>query len=250
MELTRLDDYQSWALTQGGKRLLIDPWLTEEWSLPPGHWLFGRTRTAPTPVTAHLPIDALVMTSAFSDHLHPKTLALLPKDVPVFAARVAVKELTSLGFTNITTVRNGERVSPWPGLTLEAVAPGFPFTMSANGYLIEGDGKRAYLETHLVPLNRAKARVGAVDLVIAPVQSVRLLGLPFAMGPERALTVARELSPKQWLPTGTDAHLAHGVFSKTMLFYRGAVSDFRALLGGSGLATRLLEPAPGESVTV
>jgi L-ascorbate metabolism protein UlaG (beta-lactamase superfamily) len=250
MELKRLDDYQSWALTQGGRRLLIDPWLTDEWSLPPGHWLFGRTRPAPTPVTAQLPLDALVMTSAFSDHLHPKTLALLPKSLPVFAARVAVKELAALGFTNITSVRDGERFSPWPGLEVEAVAPGFPFTATSNGYVFAADGKRLYLETHLVPLARAKERVGAVDLMVAPVQSVRLLGLPFAMGAERALKVARELAPKQWVPTGVDAHLAHGVFSKTMLFYRGAISDFRTLLSGSGLPTKLLEPAPGDSISV
>lgn len=150
MELRRLDDYQSWALEQGGKRLLIDPWLTEEMSLPPGHWLFGRRRPAPSPVTDWLPADALVLTAHFSDHLHPKTLSLLPKRLPVFASRGAAKEVRALGFTQVTALRDGERATLWPGLELEAVAPGFPYTHNSLGYAFTAEGKRLYFETHVV----------------------------------------------------------------------------------------------------
>ncbi len=246
MKLRRLDDYQSWALEQGGKRLLIDPWLTDEMSLPPGHWLFGRRRVAPAPVTTYLPMDALVLTAHFSDHLHPQTLAALPKSVPVFATPTAAKLVRQLGFTQVTALRDTERATPWPGLELEAIAPGFPYTLNSLGYVFTADGERLYFETHVVDAKRAKARLGPVHTLVAPVQSVRLMGLPLVMSPERALAIAKVLQPKYWVPTGNDPAQAHGAFSKTMLFYRGEVADFSALLQSSGVATTLLEPKPGE----
>jgi L-ascorbate metabolism protein UlaG (beta-lactamase superfamily) len=248
MELRRLDDYQSWALELGGKRLLIDPWLTEEMSLPLGHWVFGRRRPAPMPMTNWLPVDALVLTAPFSDHLHPGTLAMLPKILPVFASRGAAKEVRALGFKQVTALRDGERAVVWEGLDLEAIAPGFPYTHNSLGFAFTAGGQRLYFETHVVEPERAKARLGKVSLLVAPVQSVRLLGIPLSA--ERALEVARVLTPTKWVPTGNDPHLAHGAFSRTMLFYRGAVGDFASLLRSSGVPTELVEPAAGQSVSL
>ncbi|MDP2275140.1 MAG: MBL fold metallo-hydrolase [Archangium sp.] len=250
MELRRLDDYQSWALELGGKRLLIDPWLTEEMSLPPGHWLFGRRRVAPAPVTQWLPVDALVLTAHFSDHLHPATLSMLPKTTPVFASTGAARLVRKLGFTQVTALADGERAQAWDGLELEAIAPGFPYTHNSIGVAFTATGKRLYFETHVVQPERAKARLGKVELLVAPVQSVRLMGIPLVMSPERALEVVKVLAPMKWVPTGNDPAAAHGVFSRTMLFYRGEVGDFRALLQREGATTTLLEPAPGQSVSV
>jgi L-ascorbate metabolism protein UlaG (beta-lactamase superfamily) len=250
MELRRLDDYQSWALEHGGKRLLIDPWLTDEMSLPPGHWLFGRTRAAPVSVTHWLPVEALVLTAHFSDHLHPGTLAALPKTVPVFASKWAARAVKALGFTQVTALRDGERATVWDGLELEAIAPGFPYSHNSLGYVFGAGGQRLYFETHVVNAERAKARLGKVELLVAPVQSVRLMGIPLVMSPERAVEVAKVLAPEKWVPTGNDPQVAHGAFSRTMLFYRGAVKDFGELLRASGVATELLEPAPGESISL
>ncbi len=250
MELRRLDDYQSWALELGGKRLLIDPWLTDEMSLPPGHWLFGRRRAAPTPLSQWLPVDALVLTAHFSDHLHPQTLSLLPKNTPVFASRGASRLVRKLGFTEVTALEDGERATVWEGLELEAIAPGFPYTHTSIGVAFTAHGKRLYFETHVVHPERARERLGKVSLLVAPVQSVRLMGIPLVMSPERALEVVKVLAPGKWVPTGNDPAAAHGVFSRTMLFYRGAVGDFRALLQQEGATTTLLEPAQGQSVIV
>jgi L-ascorbate metabolism protein UlaG (beta-lactamase superfamily) len=82
VRLRRLDDYQSWALESQGKRLLIDPWLTHEWSLPPGHWLFGRTREAPVGIEHYLPVDALILTGDFSDQKHCPRLPLAQPQTP------------------------------------------------------------------------------------------------------------------------------------------------------------------------
>lgn len=245
MRFRKLDDYQSWAVEVGERRLLIDPWLTDELSLPM-HWVFGRRREAPS--VTQWPCDALLLTTHFADHLHPKTLASLPKETPVFAQKTAARAAKKLGFTNVTTLVDGAVVEPLPGLTMRAVAPALPFTVSALGLVFEHDGARAYLEPHLIHLGRAKERVGKVDLVIAPAQSVRVAGVPFAMSAERALEAAKVLDAPRWAPTGVDPQNAHGVFSATLIFYRGVVNDFRALVQHAGLRTEVLEPRAGEVI--
>jgi L-ascorbate metabolism protein UlaG (beta-lactamase superfamily) len=192
-----------------------------------------------------LPVDALLLTAHFSDHLHPETLAALPKDIPVFGTGMAARLARRLGFTRATALKPGACAALWPGLSITAVAPGFPYSFNSIGLLFEHEGERAYLETHMVNMERARA-LGRVDTVIAPVQSVRLLGIPFVMSPERALEVAKVLKPSTWLTTGDEPQLAHGLLSRA-LSYRGSVDDFRALVASAGLAMDVRMPGPGEA---
>ncbi len=250
MELRRLDDYQSWALEIGGKRVVIDPWLSDEMSLPPGHWLFGRRREAPKPITTWLPVDALVLSAHFSDHLHPATLKQLPPQTPVFASKVAAKHARKLGFTNVTALSDADQATVLPGLTVTAIAPNFPYSHNSIGFLFEGDGSRLYFETHIVNFERAKTRIGEVDCLVAPMQSVRVAGIPFVQSLERSVEVAKVLKPKQWLPTGDDPKLAHGLFHSLLISYRGELPEFAPMLKAAGLETQFLTPAPGEPVRV
>lgn len=245
MKIRKIDDYQSWAVEIGERRMLIDPWLTDELSLP-AHWFYGRRREAPK--VSSWPCDALLLTAPFADHLHPKTLATIAKDTPVFTHKVAARTLRKLGFVNVTAMTDGMRVEPWPGFTMEAVAPAMPYAHNALGLIFEHGGARAYMEPHIIHLERAKQRVGNVDLVIAPVQSVRVAGVPFAMSAERALEAAKVLNAPRWAPTGIDAHLAHGFFSATLIFYRGVVNDFRELVTKAGLVTKVVEPGAGDVI--
>jgi L-ascorbate metabolism protein UlaG (beta-lactamase superfamily) len=249
VKLTRLDDYQSWLLETRGRRLVIDPWLTHSFRVPPGHWLFGRRReVVSTPKEAIAEVDALLLTGPFSDHLNPETLAVLPRGVPAFANPPAARALRRLGFTRVTPLRDGETAQPFEGLTVEAVQPGFPYRHNSLGYLLRDAQARLYLETHTVDLARQGARVTGVDLAVLPVQGVRLLGVPFVMSPERALEVTRVLAPQVVVPTGRDPQRAHGLLSSAMLWCRGTVEDYARLLAASGLSTRLATPAPGDAV--
>jgi L-ascorbate metabolism protein UlaG (beta-lactamase superfamily) len=249
MLLRRLDDYQSWAWEFGAAgRILVDPWLTDEMSLAPGHWLFGRRRMAPQPVTSWLPVAALVLTSHFSDHLHPKTLQQVPRDTPCFAPPAAAAHLRKLGFLRVQRMTAGDRFELVDGVMLTAVAPAFPFARSAVGYLVEHRGAKLYFETHAIDVHRVEAVIGRLDVLVAPVQGVRVAGVPFTMSPARALAAAKRLKPSVWVPTGIDPQLAHGLFSATLLFYRGAVKSFAAALAET--PTRWVQPAVGESVDV
>jgi L-ascorbate metabolism protein UlaG (beta-lactamase superfamily) len=250
VQLTRLDDYQSWVLEVSGRRIAIDPWLTHELALPPGHWLFGRRReVVPTPKEKIADVDALLLTGPFSDHCDPATLSVLPRDVPAFANTQAARRLRGLGFTRVTTLHDTDVVSPFANVKIEAVRPGFPYRHNSLGYLVSEPSARLYFETHTVDVPRHGARVSGSDLAVMPVQGVWLFGVPFVMSPQRALEVTRAIAPKMVVPTGNDPQKAHGLMSKAMLWTRGEIGDFAALLAQSGLPTTFSNPAPGESVT-
>ncbi len=250
MRLTRLDDYQSWLLEVAGRRIAIDPWLTHELSLPPGHWLFGRRRDlVPTAKEAIADVDALLLTGPFSDHCDPQTLSVLPRDLPAFANAPAARRLRAMGFTRVTTLHDGETAVPFAGVKIEAVRPGFPYRHNSLGYLISEPSTRLYFETHTVDVQRHAARISGVDVAVMPVQGVWLFGIPFVMSAERALAVTQAIAPKVVVPTGNDPHKAHGLMSTAMLSTRGTIADFAALLAQSGSTTRFSNPGPGESVT-
>ena len=250
MRLTRLDDYQSWLLEVGGRRIAIDPWLTHELSLPPGHWLFGRRRDrVPIAKETIADVDALLLTGPFSDHCDPQTLSVLPRALPAFANAPAARRLRRLGFTQVTTLRDRETAAPFEHVSIEGVQPGFPYRHNSLGYLISEPGARLYFETHTVDLRRHAARIIGVDVAVLPVQGVWLLGIPFVMSAERALEVTRAIAPRVVVPTGNDPHKAHGLMSRAMLWTRGSISDFATLLAQSGSTTTFSNPSPGESVT-
>lgn len=251
MKLVRLDDYQSWLVEAAGRRIAIDPWLTTEHALIPGHWLFGRRREAPvcgfTPLSK---LDALVITGPFADHCDPATLAHVAREVPCFAQKDAARRLRRLGFQQVTVLENGVPVELAPGVTLEPVAPGFPFTRSSTGFVLCADGKRLGLEPHLVDLERHAARLEGLDAYLLPVQGVRLIGVPYAMSPERALHVIQQLKPRVVIPTGNDPQRGHGLLARVFLVYRGTVDAFGEQLKAMAPATVWRSLGPGDELVV
>lgn len=248
MLIRRLDDYQSWMIEVGDKRVAIDPWLREELILPPGPWMFARRRPLPMGgPEAVRDVDALVLSAPFGDHCDEQTLSVLSRDVPVFANQAAAKRARGFGFRNIEIMKDGARVSPFDGLTLEGIAPGFPYHKDSLGFVFEADEKRAYLETHLVDL-RHKHRLGQLDALIIPVQGARFLGLPLAMSPERAVRTVLELAPTRVIPTGTDPQIATGLMQRLLLWFRGDVQGFGSLLREASVKAEYLALSPGDAV--
>lgn len=250
MHVTRIDDYQSWLVELGECRLLVDPWLTDTFSLPLGRWFFGRTHRSP-PVfgPSSVPsIHALVLTSHFADHLDLATLRQLPRDVPVVGSKAAIKVIRGLGFQDLHALSPGDDFVLPGGHRLVAIAPGFPYAYNALGFVFEeATGARAYLETHMVDDRRAEA-LGPVDLAILPVESVHLLGIQFVMDAERAARAAQKIPARRVTPTGLDPSAAEGWFARWVVRCRGTISDFRRALAGVG--PTLVELDPGERYSV
>lgn len=249
VRLQRLDDYQSWLFEVQGRRIAVDPWLTASHRLPPGHWLFGRRRQAPTPgPEAIASVDAVILTGPFADHCDPDTLGVLPRTVPIFAQGIAAKRATQLGFTRVTAMRGGDEATPFPGTKLRAVQPGFPYRHNSIGFVIEGDGARAGFETHVIDLQRHGKQLEGLDLLVVPVQGVWLMGVPFVMAPEKVRRIVDALKPRQVVVTGNDPEKGHGLLSSAMLFYRGSVAEFAASMAPS--TSRFVDLNAGQTLDV
>ncbi len=251
MLIRRLDDYQSWMIQVAGKKVVIDPWLRAELVLPPGRWMFARRR--PLPGTGPEEIrdaDALVLTAPFGDHFDPETLAVLPRNVPVFANTATAKRARALGFTNVAIMADGTRATPVAGLEIEGVAPAFPYRGDSLGFVFTGGSKRVYLETHVVDL-RHKERLRHLDALIIPVQLARMFGVSLAMSPERARSVVEALAPARVIPTGTDPQTAEGFMQRWLLQFRGRVDEFGALLRqGAGNGATFVPLASGQTLSL
>lgn len=253
MKLHRLDDYQSWLIEASGRRIGVDPWLTAEHALPGGHWLFGRRREA-APACGVEPmktLDALIITGPFADHCDPDTLAHVKRDLPCFAQKHGAHRLRKLGFTNVTVMKHGDRVDVVDSdVSLEAIAPNFPYHGNSMGFVLSADGSRLGFETHGIDLEQHATRLSSLDCLVMPVQGVRLLGIPFVASPERALTVAQRLTPKAIVPTGNDPQKGHGLLDTLFLSYKGTVEGFGEQLRAALPGTNWAPLKPGESLPV
>ena len=180
-----------WLLELGGRRILVDPWLTGPLVFPPGAWLLKGELPQDQPVPEDL--DLLLLTQGLPDHSHPDTLRILDKNVPVVGSAAAGKVVERLGFQRINTLRPGEthRVGD---LSVRATA-GAAVPMVENGYLLDWPGGSLYLEPHGVLDPELLSR--KVDTVITPVVD---LGLPLVGSFITGATVMPALN-KQFRPT-------------------------------------------------
>ena len=100
-------------LEVGGARLLTDPMLGRGI----GHI---RRRVNEPRIESLLPLDAVLVSHAHHDHLHPSSLRRVARDCPVVAPRGCGRMLRRSGVREIIEVEAGDRVSV-AGIPIEAV---------------------------------------------------------------------------------------------------------------------------------
>ena len=250
MRITKLDDYQSWMFEAGGKRIALDPWLTDVLTFPGGPWLFERRRkTAPAFTPKTLPaLDALIISAHFADHLHPETLQALSKNIPVYTTRQAQARIRKLGFEHVQVLTHQEPVSLSQSVHLQSIAPGFPYTSNALGFVLEESAtdQKLYFEAHTTQESAMHDLPHPITAMMAPVESVRILGIQFSMDAQRALRSIERVKPRVFFPTGIEPSRATGLFGKTLLSCRGRLEDFEKVLRASQLSTQCVSPAAGD----
>jgi L-ascorbate metabolism protein UlaG (beta-lactamase superfamily) len=243
VRVVRLDDYQAWRVDVGGLRVLIDPWLTTELTYAFG--LATRRRSfAPAESDRHA--DLLILTAHFGDHLHPPSLALLPKTLPAWSTVAGCRRLEALGFARAQVATPGQAVVLGPGASLTFVSPGFPFSKSALGLVFEEDGKRAYLEAHVTTEQRL-GQVGQVDLLVSTAESVRLFGVQLSMDARRAARMAVAAGARIVAPTGLHPHATKGLLP-SLLSIRSEPDALQRELERSGSQARARWLQPGEAI--
>jgi hypothetical protein len=234
-----------WFLQFGGLRVLVDPWLRGPLVFPPGPWLLRgelpRERSLPAPP------DLLLLTQGLPDHCHPPSLEGLDRDLAVVGSAAAAKRVRQLGFRRVTALAPGEQ-HVFRGLRITATA-GAPVPQVENGYLLEHDEGRLYLEPHGFPPQ--DLRTESLDAVITPVVD---LGLPLAGAFVRGRTVLpdllRRFRPRTLLASTTGGDVRFSGVLAGLLWARGAAAEaedtVRREAGQDGPSTRFIDPVPGQ----
>ncbi|WP_310427248.1 MBL fold metallo-hydrolase [Chamaesiphon sp. VAR_48_metabat_135_sub] len=247
----------SWLLNIDGLQILIDPWLVDSVVFYGSPWLFEAKRVNPpcyTPTT--LPtIDLILISQSLDDHCHQPTLAQLSKQIPVIAVPSAVKIVKKLGYDRVIPL------VPWENYTLDervkiTATPGAKIQgQLENGFLINllQTDKTLYYEPHLATDRETIDLInkrGKIDAIIAPIvgQIFPLLG-KVIMNSQDAFALASILQPQWYLPTAVGEIHASGILPQ-LTRSDGTIEEFAKLLADSQIATKLLMPRPGETVSL
>jgi L-ascorbate metabolism protein UlaG (beta-lactamase superfamily) len=249
MYLTWLDN-NSWLIELAGKRILLDPWLVGDLTFGNLDWLFKGSRSQERSIPDQL--DLILLSQGLEDHAHPDTLRRLDKSIPVVGSPSAVKVVQQLGFTQVTTLKHGDRFT-LGDLTIQATL-GSPLgpLVQENGYLLKdlASRKTLYYEPHGYHPPTLREQ-GTIDVVITPLMD---LALPIVgsliKGKDSALELAQMVKPQVMLPTAAGGDIVFEGLILSLLKAVGSTDEFRAKLAQNNLLTQVLEPKPGERVEV
>ena len=229
-------------------RVLLDPWLVGPLVFPPGPWLLQGEMPSYQPVPERL--DLLLLTQGLPDHAHPASLDLLPRQLPVVAARAAARLCRDLGFANVTTMGPGQRQLSG-ALSITATA-GAPVPQLQNGYLLEHPLAAIYLEPHgfLPPVSQLPPR--RLDAVITPVIDLGLpLGGPLVKGRQALPELLRRFQPRTVLASSAGGGVEFKGLLSQLLRQRGTLAEAAQAVAAAGLeACQLIDPQPGVPISL
>jgi len=246
MYLTWLDS-NSWLIEITSKRILIDPWLVGPLVFGNLPWLFKGERLTPRSIPEN--VDLIVLSQGLEDHAHPETLKQLDKNIPVVASPTAAKVVQELGYSQVITLGHGDTYSFDDSIEIRAV-PGSLVgpTLVENGYILKdlSTGSTIYYEPHGNHSEKIK-EFAPIDVVISPIINLNLpLVGPIIKGNESALQVAQWLQPQVMLPTAAGGDVDFQGLLMSLLKAEGNIEEIQSWLAKNNLATKVMEPKPGE----
>jgi L-ascorbate metabolism protein UlaG (beta-lactamase superfamily) len=185
-------------LEVGGARILTDPVLGRGI----GHI---RRRVREPSIESLLPLDAVLVSHAHHDHLHPRSLRRAARDCPVLAPRGRGRLLRRSGVREVIEVDAGDRVSV-AGIPIEAVPAvhdgrRYPVgrARAALGFLIEGP-VRIYFAGDTDVFPEMETLAGRVDVAALPVWGWGRRVPAGHLNPERAAQATALIRPRVAIP--------------------------------------------------
>lgn len=219
--------------------VLLDPML--------GNWIGGVRRAVAPPLSAAAlaDVELILISHRHLDHLHPATLAQLPKRATVVVPAGAAAEVSPLGFARVVELRPGADFE-MRGLTVSPspLAHGEGELASGLAYLLAGLGPSLYFCADSA-YHAGFAELGrrhAPDIALLPIggfwpRSFRRRH----MSPLDALAAFRDLRARALVP------IHHGAFA---LSYERLDEPLRILLetaSARGLRDYVLAMTPGQT---
>ncbi len=234
MEFIWLDS-NSWLITLGQTRILVDPWLVGPLVFGGAEWLFKAERKQEHPIPDR--VDLILLSQGLPDHAHPPTLAVLDRSIPVLASPSGAKVCREMGYSQVSALDHHQKLE-FGDITIEAL-PGAPVgaNLKENAYILTHQGKSIYYEPHGYHDKSLQAR-NPIDVVITPIIDLLLPLLGAVIkGRETTLELCKWLKPQVLLPTAAGGDLqATGILLK-LLRAEGTVSEMQAKLQEKGLPT-------------
>ncbi|MGG6240118.1 MBL fold metallo-hydrolase [Nodosilinea sp. AN01ver1] len=249
MDVTWLDS-NSWLLTLGGQRILVDPWLVGELVFGQQSWLFKGEHPQSRPLPEA--IDLILLSQGIEDHAHPPTLAALDRSIPVVGSPSAAKVAEKLGYSQVTALGHGETFALGE-VTIKAV-PGTPMgpLLVENGYILRdrSTSTSVFYEPH--GFHRAELKQeGPVDVLITPVVDLALpLVGPIIRGQKGALELVEWLQPQVVLPTADAGAVTYSGVLLNWLKVVGNPQSLQTAIAQKGLTTQVLSPAVGQAIAL
>jgi L-ascorbate metabolism protein UlaG (beta-lactamase superfamily) len=249
MHLTWLDS-NSWLIEIADRIILLDPWLVGDLNFGNANWFFRSYRKTDRPIPSR--IDLILLSQGLPDHAHPPTLQALDKAIPVIGSPNAAKIATSLGFQTVTSLKPGE-LHNLGALKIQATA-GSPIgpTTVENGYLLKdtAQGTTLYYEPHGYHPKDLQNQ-GQIDVVLTPLIDLMIQpGIPIIQGNKTALQLAQAIQPQVLIPTAAGGDIEFSGLLIKLLKATGSTSDLQTKLQQAGLATKILEPKPGDRTPI
>jgi len=250
MQLTYLGS-NSWLWQWEDKNILVDPWLVGDLVFGNLTWLFkGTRRENPPPLPER--IDLILLSQGLEDHAHKPTLKTLDKTIPVVASPNAAEVAQELGFENVTSLPHGESYIWRDTIEILALPGALTGLEKENAFLLTAlkAQKRLYYEPHGFPPEEVK-QYAPVDVVINPVVNLELpLAGPIINGKESAVQLAQWLQPQAIVGTAAGGSVDFEGVLLSLLKTDGSVEETRSRLKESNLATEIIDPNPGEPITL
>ncbi|MGG6311863.1 MBL fold metallo-hydrolase [Paenibacillus macerans] len=139
-------------LTVNGKRILIDPMLSDPGELPPIPLTFNYRRNPltplPVPLSLFQDVDAVLVTHRHFDHWDKKAISLLNKHIPVFCQPRDERSIRSSGFSRTIAI---EDTFKWEGIWMKRIqgqhGPGLTGKLlgPVSGFILHTDKESVYI---------------------------------------------------------------------------------------------------------
>ncbi|MBB3112788.1 L-ascorbate metabolism protein UlaG (beta-lactamase superfamily) [Paenibacillus phyllosphaerae] len=239
------------VLTLNGKKLLIDPMLSDVGELPPVPFTRTLRRNPLTPLPVPLQyfddMDAVLLTHRHFDHLDKKALSVLNKTMPVLCQPEDEAFLRAAGFVHIHPIASSLE---WNGIRIERIpgrhAPGFAARLlgPVSGYVLSTPNEGSiYIagDCILTPAIEETFRQYQPNVaVLNTPRAQMLLGTIITMTAEDIVRIA-DLAPNTRLIAVHMDAISHCTFKRRHL---------RAFLQERLLAHKVDVPEDGELLTL
>jgi L-ascorbate metabolism protein UlaG (beta-lactamase superfamily) len=231
-----------------GMRIITDPVLTDR--------VAHLRRRRPLVVPDHPVLDAVVISHAHMDHLHPRSLSMLSRRAHLVVPRGARALVDRLGFATLTEVVVGDTVQigdvevrAVPAMHRPGRGPHSRLRAEAIGFVLSGTESSVYFAGD-TDLFDAMADLAGVSVALLPIWGWGSTIGEGHLDPSRAVDAVRLLDAANVVPIHWGTLTPANGRRRVPSWLDQPIAEFARLMEVAGLSDRLRALMPGDSFTI